>query len=110
MSSVQEIDRSLNEGVGKILHMDDNTFKDEAVDAFQTFRKGVVAAGNCKEVDSDVLLGGLCNVAGVSTKHVILRFLARLHDEKKLYKKQVLAVIQVLLQVRAWLDAVRDDE
>jgi len=97
-------------GVGQILHLDDSSFKDQAVDAFQTFRKGVVAAGSCKEVDPDVLFGGLCNVSGVSSKHVILRFLARLHDEKKLYKKQVIAVIQVLLQVRSWLDAVRDNE
>jgi len=93
--------RSLEEGIRQIVRLSPGEVE---VAPFNAFRRSVIHASSGKEAAPEVLLGDL------EPKEPVLRYLVDLHDAKKMYRKQIVAVAAVLLQVPSWAEALRNNE
>jgi len=68
---------------------------DAEVSAFNTFKRGVMQASSGRLVPSELL-------DGLEPKDVVLRFLFRLHERRRIYRKQIATVLSILLET-TWL-------
>lgn len=88
-------EKLLNDSVQKIAMLDPSKLED-AVSAFNLFRRGVTQASSNPE-KTEEFLGAL------EPKAPALELLMDLYEKKKAYKKQIEAAFDVLMQVDAWV-------
>lgn len=98
--SADETRRRLEESMGQIARLSPEDLK---VEAFGGLRTAVSRASSGRVGVPADLLGPL------EPKDAVLRYLVTLYDKKKMYRKQVAAVLDVLLQVDSWAQALRGD-
>ncbi|CAJ1370307.1 unnamed protein product [Effrenium voratum] len=73
---------------------------DEGPEAFEAFRKAVTQASRGREAPPAKLLGPL------ECKEEVINFLVALHASKKMYRRQIVAVMSVLMHERPWLETL----
>lgn len=76
---------------------------DAATSAFISLRKGVNQASSAHSGHPEVLLGDL------EPKAVVLRFLVDFHGQRRIFRKQIVAVVDELLHVDSWRRALGSD-
>jgi len=101
MTAAEATLRSLEDGVRQIARLSPG---DVEVGPFNALRKSVIHASSGREATPEALLGEL------EPKDPVLRYLVDLHEAKKMYRKQIVAVAAVLLQVPSWARALHSDE
>jgi len=96
---------ALEQSIAQIAELQNSgRFSDDSAETFAAFRKAVTKASSGQEAPPEQLLGGL------PSKVPVLRFLLALHAAKRTYRRQIAAVLSILLHERSWHQALLDDE
>lgn len=105
MHNVQDARRTLEELVEEIAGLQLSGCKNEQRDAsVQVFRRLLVLVSRAKPEDAPELLHG------VGKKAPVLRFVIDFHQERKIYRRQAVALLVSLLKVPAWRDELDHHE
>eukprot|EP00435_Cladocopium_sp_Y103_P043177 s557_g12.t1 len=83
--------------VQKIVALSPDRVTEDGPEAFDPFRRAVTQASRGRDAPPSQLLGP------VESKEMVLKFLVALHGSKKMYRRQVVAVMAVLMHEKLWL-------
>jgi len=112
MTSLLSTQQSLERSIDAILHLvgiddagdgSDPAVSEDYVRVLTDFVRGVMHASSGRLTSPDTLL------APLSPKGPVLRFLVLVHKNKKLQRKRIAATVSLLLQVRSWRAALREN-
>lgn len=102
MATVEAVQRLLTEGVNRIVDLHGEP-SDREAEAFTAFRRAITQASNGKLGTPSELLDDL------EPKDVVLRFLFDLHERRRLYRKQIAAMMSILMET-GWVAELRRDK
>ncbi|CAE7809585.1 ADPRM [Symbiodinium sp. CCMP2592] len=87
---------ALQQSVSRITALSDSRLKEDGPEAFEAFRRAVTQAARGREAPPKQLLGGL------DDKEAVLRFLVSFHEVKRTHRRQIVAVMTVLMHEKPW--------
>lgn len=91
---------ALAESVQQIVAISPDRVSEDGPEAFDPFRRAVTQASRGRDAPPSQLLGP------VESKEMVLKFLVALHGCKKMYRRQVVAVMAVLMHEKLWLKSL----
>jgi len=101
MTAAETTFRCLEDSIRQIAQLPPG---DTEVAPFNALHHSVIHASSGCVLAPEVLLGPL------EPKEPVLRYLVDLHEAKKMYRKQIVAVAAMLLQVPSWAQTLRSNE
>ncbi|CAK9026792.1 unnamed protein product [Durusdinium trenchii] len=99
-AGARAIAKALEESVQQIVVLAPDRVSQDGAEVFDPFRRAVTQASRGREAPPGQLLNPL------ASKEMVIKFLVALHSEKKMYRRQVVAVVAVLLHEKLWLQSL----
>lgn len=98
-SKALQIRAALKDAVGKIVEVQVGSFEDRAASTFVLLKRGV---SQCSALSGDI-----CEeiLSELGEKRIVLEFLCRVAQERRMYAKQVKATVELLLKCKSWQEA-----
>lgn len=92
---------ALQQSVSRITALSESSLREDGPEVFEGFRRAVTQAARGREAQ---LLGGLAD------KEAVLRFLVNFHEVKRTHRRQIVAVMTVLMHEKPWHRALCEAE
>jgi len=100
MAGAEAVAEALAESVQQIVALSPDRVAEDGPEAFDPFRRAVTQASRGRDAPPSQLLGP------VESKEMVFKFLVALHGSKKMYRRQVVAVMAVLMHEKLWLKSL----